>query len=85
MPRKSATKHLTSVSLWCRVPAIYVGSTRILMPTTVEEVIESIVATLACLVRPQGSESAHIYKEDGGDVEAQIPGGFIISHKHQKE
>lgn len=55
------------------------------MPTTVEEVIESIVATLVCLARTQGSESAHMYTEDGGDVEAQIPGGFIISHTHQKE
>ena len=51
-------------------------------PSTYEE-SQSILGTVARLLRPQRSQSAHINKDDAGDVEVDVRGDFIVSRTHE--
>ena len=45
---------------------------------------QSILGTVARLLRPQRSQSAHINKDDAGNVEVDVPGDFIVPGRHER-
>lgn len=59
-----------------------IASTLVLSSTNQD--LRSILGALARLLRPQGSQLLPVSGDDAGNVQAQIPGDFIISHAHKR-
>ena len=52
-------------------------------PSTYEE-SQSSLRTVARLLRPPRSQSAHMNTDDAGDVEVDVRGDFIVRRRHKR-
>ena len=75
----------TSRAFHCRLGYLHNMSIArtLVMPCTYEE-SQSILGTVARLLRPPRSQSAHINQDDAGDVEVDVPGDFIVARTHER-
>ena len=67
----------TSRAFHCRLGYLqYMSIARTLITPTMYEESQSILGTVARLLRPQRSQSAYINQDDAGDVEVDVEGDF---------